>query len=97
MTGMNASAGMVSASPLQTFQEKVGTDRVAHFGAGYVVSDILGRATDMSYLERGLAVTGLAGLKEATDAKWDNKDFIATVAGGLANIGFQQLQMHGHF
>ena len=94
---MVMNTGMVSASPLQSMQDEIGTDKIAHFGAGYVASDILGRVTDMSYLERGLAVTGLAGLKEATDSKWDNKDFVATIAGGLANIGLQQLHIKGHF
>lgn len=33
--------GMVKASPLQSMQDKIGTDKIAHFGAGYIASDLL--------------------------------------------------------
>lgn len=86
------SSGMACASPIQDFQDKVGTDRIAHFGVGYIVSDTLDRLTPLTPIERGLVVAGLGALKEATDSQWDNGDLAATILGGVANIG-----VHGKF
>lgn len=84
-------APIASAGPLQTLQDRIGTDRVAHFGVGYVLSDLCGQAK-MTNAERTAVVVGAAALKEGTDDKWNNKDFVATVLGGLVNIG-----VHGKF
>lgn len=81
------SMSVTEASPIQSFQDRVGTDRIAHFGAGYIASDLMGKFTPMTAVERGLAITGLAAIKEATDDEWDNKDFAATILGGLLNLG----------
>ncbi len=44
--GMAVSASMLtpvvaSASPIQKIQDRIGTDRIAHFGAGYIIADFL--------------------------------------------------------
>ncbi len=46
----------------------------------------------MTTFEKGAVVVGVAALKEATDDKWDTKDFTATVLGGITN-----LSIHGKF
>jgi hypothetical protein len=87
-----AIGSVANASPIQDIQDEIGTDKLAHFGVGYFVTDVLERTTPMTPIERGLAVTGLAAIKEATDNKWDTKDFLATVLGSAAN-----LTVHGKF
>lgn len=94
--GMAVSASMLtpvvaSASPIQKIQDRIGTDRIAHFGAGYIIADFCGK-TKMTTFEKGAVVVGVAALKEATDDKWDAKDFTATVLGGITN-----LSIHGKF
>lgn len=94
--GMTVSASMLtpvfaSASPIQKFQDRVGTDRIAHFGAGYIIADFCGK-TKMTTFEKGAVVVGVAALKEATDDAWNTKDFAATVLGGITN-----LSIHGKF
>jgi len=59
------------------------TDKAAHFGAGYIISDQLSRHTKLTPLERILVVAGVAYIKERTDAYVDRKDIIATIEGGL--------------
>lgn len=60
------------------------TDKVAHFGVGYVISDQLAKHTRMTFLERVATVSLIAYVKEKTDSRFDNADFAATVAGALA-------------
>jgi len=85
------------ASPLQTIQDRIGTDKIAHAGVGYFVSDVLDRTTKLTPLERLGVVMGLEVAKESTDAEWSNKDVAATALGALAQIGISQLQVHGKF
>lgn len=86
-----AGIGTANASPIQSFQDKVGTDKIAHFGAGYIIADLCDKSGISNAGQLGV-VTGVAALKESMDDKWDTKDFIATVLGGITNIG-----LHGKF
>ena len=65
------------------FATNLPTDKVAHFGVGYIVNDQLKKNTKMTFLERLGYVALIAGAKEATDSKWDWNDFGATMAGCL--------------
>ena len=63
-------------------------DKVAHFGAGYVISDQLYKRTGLTAWER-LAVVGLiAYAKERLDSRLDKRDLVATVAG----VGFLEIK-----
>ena len=57
------------------------TEKVAHFGEGYMIDDQLQLHTKLSRDERLLTVTAIAAAKEATDSKFDWKDLGATVLG----------------
>ena len=59
------------------------TDKVAHVGVGYMLNSELKKHTHMTFIERLGVVVVVAGAKELSDAHWDNKDFMATVAGCL--------------
>lgn len=71
------------AGPMQDLQNDVGTDKVAHFGVGYIINDQLERHTKFTPLERLLTVTAIAYVKESTDDHFDRNDLLATMAGGL--------------
>lgn len=65
-------------------QDRIGVDKFAHFGAGYVISDLLKGDKKLKWEDRLLIVTALAAAKEEfIDHNWDRKDFWATVAGGV--------------
>lgn len=84
-----SSSSICMASPFQSIQNDIGTDKVAHFGAGYVITDVLEHTTK---LERFAIVTGIAMAKESTDTQWDTNDILATCLGSLsANM------LHGKF
>lgn len=88
--GMAVSTSMLipvvaSASSIQSFQDRVGTDRIAHFGAGYIIADFCEK-TKMTTFEKSTVVVGVAALKEATDDEWNTKDFAATVLSGIMNL-----------
>lgn len=59
------------------------TDKVAHFGVGYMINSELKKHTKLTFIERIGCVAVVAGAKELTDEHWDNKDFMATMAGCL--------------
>ena len=75
----------------QSLQDKIGMDKIAHFGAGYIIADQLKKHTKMSALERSLTVATLATIKEATDSKFDTNDILATMLGATF------LQISGKF
>lgn len=58
-------------------------DKQAHAMGGYIINDQLKRNTKLSTLERILVVTAIGTLKELTDSKFDSKDLLSTVAGGI--------------
>lgn len=59
------------------------TDKTAHFGVGYIVNSELKKHTRLTFIEQLGCVAFVAGAKELSDAHWDNKDFMATMAGVL--------------
>ena len=71
------------ASPLGELQDKIGTDKIAHFGAGYFINSELKRHTKMTDFERQLTVFGLSVIKEYADNKFDKNDIIATMLGSI--------------
>lgn len=71
------------AGPMQNLQNDIGTDKVAHFGVGYIINDQLERHTKFTPLERFLTVAAIGYIKEATDDHFDKNDLLATCAGGL--------------
>ena len=81
--GILATSPMCSASPLQSIQDKIGMDKIAHFGAGYIIDNELKRYTKMTDFERVMTVAAVATIKEATDSKFDKNDIFATVLGAL--------------
>lgn len=78
--GIIGTSSVTFATPIQ---DRIGTDKIAHAGAGYLINNELGRHTKMSVLERNLAVLGLAVGKELLDKKFDSNDIIATMLGSL--------------
>ena len=87
-----SSSSICMASPFQSIQDDIGTDKVAHFGAGYVITDVLEHTTKTTKLERFAIVTVIAMAKESTDTQWDTNDILATCLGSLsANM------LHGKF
>lgn len=65
----------------------VQNDKIFHFTAGAGFDLLLRETTHFSWLERKLCVVALGAGKEMYDRRhgghFDNKDFIATVEGGL--------------
>ena len=59
------------------------TDKVAHFGVGYVINSELHKHTKLTFLERLGCVMIVGAAKELTDKHWDGKDFLATCSGAL--------------
>lgn len=66
-------------------QDKIGVDKFAHAGAGYVISDQLKKHSNMNAFWRVMFVAGLAAVKEEIIDKgnWDRVDFYATVFGSV--------------
>lgn len=78
------SCSYCSAGSLHDIQDKIGVDKFAHFGAGYIISDQLQRNCGMSALESVLLTTLIAYAKERLiDSKTDTGDISATTAGAL--------------
>ena len=72
------------ASPLHDIQDEIGTDKFAHFGMGYVITDQLQRNVGMSTLEALVTTAFIAYAKEKwVDDTFTSEDITATVLGGL--------------
>lgn len=72
------------ASSLHDIQDKIGTDKFAHFGMGYVITDQLQRNVGMSTLEAIATTAFIAYVKEKLiDDTFTGEDITATVLGGL--------------
>lgn len=72
------------ANPLHDIQDKIGTDKFAHFGMGYVITDQLQRNVGMSTLEAIATTAFIAYAKEKwVDDEFTGEDITATVLGGL--------------
>lgn len=85
MGGLGAAllTGGLFATPAAAFDLGVPTDKAAHFGVSYVLTDQLVRL-GLSR-EEALAATLAAGwLKEVTDPRPDPLDMAANLAGALA-------------
>jgi len=71
------------ANSIHDIQDNIGTDKFAHFGVGYVISNELQHA-GMSKLEAVATVTFLAYAKEKwVDDTFSKSDIGATVLGGV--------------
>lgn len=71
------------AGSLHDLQDSIGTDKFAHFGMGYVVSNELQRA-GMSKLEAVATVAFIAYAKEKwVDDTFNKNDIGVTVLGGM--------------
>lgn len=71
------------AGSLHDLQDDIGTDKFAHFGVGYVVSNELQHA-GMSKLEAVATVALIAYAKERwVDDTFNKNDIGATVLGGI--------------
>lgn len=72
-----------SANSIHHLQDSIGTDKFAHFGVGYVISNELQHA-GMSKLEAVATVAFLAYAKEKwVDDTFSKSDIGATVLGGV--------------
>lgn len=70
--------------PLHDIQDEIGTDKFAHFGMGYVITDQLQRNVGMSTLEAIATTAFIAYAKEKwVDDTFTGEDITATVLGGL--------------
>ena len=70
------------ASSLHDLQDSVGTDKFAHAGVGYIITDQLERNASFSKLEAFSTVAALAYIKERyVDDHFDNGDITATLSG----------------
>ncbi len=67
----------------ESLQDRIGTDKCAHFAVSYVINDQLHRNTKLTPLERFGVVAAIGAVKELTDDHWDSKDFAADCAGAL--------------
>lgn len=71
------------ANSIHDIQDSIGTDKFAHFGMGYVVSNELQYA-GMSKFEAMATVAFLAYAKEKwVDDEFSKSDITATVLGGV--------------
>lgn len=78
-----AALTLVPASPALALDLPIPTDKVAHFGVCYVMTDQLMRLGARP--EQAIGATLLVGwLKEVVDRKFDPTDFAADTAGSLA-------------
>ena len=72
------------ANSLHDMQDSIGTDKFAHFGMGYVITDQLQRNVGMSTLEAIATTAFIAYAKEKwIDDNFTSGDITATVLGGL--------------
>lgn len=70
------------ASSLHDIQDNIGTDKFAHAGVGYIITDQLERNANFSKLEAFATVAALAYIKERyVDDSFDSGDITATLSG----------------
>lgn len=70
------------ASSLHDIQDNIGTDKFAHAGVGYILTDQLERNANFSKLEAFATVAALAYIKEQyVDDHFDSGDITATLSG----------------
>lgn len=70
------------ASSLHDIQDNIGTDKFAHAGIGYILTDQLERNANFSKLEAFATVAALAYIKEQyVDDHFDSGDITATLSG----------------
>lgn len=70
------------ANSLHNLQDNIGTDKFAHAGVGYIITDQLERNANFSKLEAFATVAALAYIKEQyVDDHFDSGDITATLSG----------------
>ena len=70
------------ASSIHDIQDSIGTDKFAHAGVGYIITDQLERNANFSKLEAFATVAALAYIKEQyVDDHFDSGDITATLSG----------------
>lgn len=70
------------SSSLHDIQDSIGTDKFAHAGVGYIITDQLERNANFSKLEAFATVAALAYIKERyVDDSFDRDDITATLSG----------------
>lgn len=70
------------ASSLHDLQDSIGTDKFAHAGVGYIITDQLERNANFSKLEAFATVAALAYIKEQyVDDHFNSGDITATLSG----------------
>lgn len=70
------------AGSLHDIQDSIGTDKFAHAGVGYIITDQLERNANFSKLEAFATVAALAYIKERyVDDSFDSGDITATLSG----------------
>lgn len=70
------------AGSLHDIQDNIGTDKFAHAGVGYIITDQLERNANFSKLEAFATVAALAYIKERyVDDHYDSGDITATLSG----------------
>lgn len=70
------------ANSIHDIQDNIGTDKFAHAGVGYIITDQLERNANFSKLEAFATVAALAYIKERyVDDHFDSGDITATLSG----------------
>lgn len=70
------------ASSIHDIQDNIGTDKFAHAGVGYIITDQLERNANFSKLEAFATIAALAYIKERyVDDHFDSGDITATLSG----------------
>lgn len=70
------------ANSIHDIQDNIGTDKFAHAGVGYIITDQLERNANFSKLEAFATVAALAYIKEQyVDEHFDSGDITATLSG----------------
>lgn len=70
------------ANSIHDIQDNIGTDKFAHAGVGYIITDQLERNANFSKLEAFATVAALAYIKEQyVDDHFDSGDITATLSG----------------
>lgn len=70
------------ANRIHDIQDNIGTDKFAHAGVGYIITDQLERNANFSKLEAFATVAALAYIKERyIDDNFDSGDITATLSG----------------